>query len=220
MSKKKPPKIEMPTDEEVARFSGKGKSASAEETPTATAQADQGPAPRAEPAGEQPAEGATLTEVEELKDKLARARAEVANVQRRSANERTEAVRFALVDFMRDLLPVIDDFERSLQAAEAAGDKDSIVKGARLIYDNLLQLLKKHHVEPIEAQGRPFDPALHEAMMQQPSADLPPGSVLEEVQRGYKLHDRVIRPTRVIVSAAPPDEEGSAESGADEDQAS
>ena len=220
MSKKKPSKIKMPTDEELARFGGKRKSASAEEVPTATAQADQEPAPRAKLVGEQPAKGAPPTEVEELKDKLARARAELANVQRRSANERTEAVRFALVDFMRDLLPVIDDFERTLQAAEAAGDKDSIVKGTRLIYDNLLQLLKKHNVEPIEARGRAFDPALHEAMMQQPSADLPPGSVLEEVQRGYKLHDRVIRPTRVIVSAAPPDEEGSAESGADEDQAS
>jgi len=204
MSKKQEPKIELPTQEEVATFGGEGRTATG-----------QGPVSAETP--QPPAAEATISaEVDGLKDKLARARAELANVQRRSAQERADAVRFAVADFLRELLPVIDDLERTLQAAEGSDARDTIVQGARLIFDNLQGLLRKHNVELIEAKGQPFDPSLHEAMMQQPSAEMPPNSVLEEVQKGYKLHEQVIRPTKVIVSAAPDEADGTDEVPGDE----
>lgn len=140
--------------------------------------------------------------IEALEDSLLRAKADYQNLQRRMQTERSEAIRFANADLMRALLPVLDDLERSLHAAEATGDTKNLVEGVRLIYENLYKALTDNGLEPIEALKKPFDPGVHEALMLQPSADVPPGTVLEEVARGYKLRDRVIRPTRVIVSRA------------------
>ena len=126
-------------------------------------------------------------------------------MQRRAAKEKADAVRFAVADFARDVLSVVDDFERTLAAADSEPDT-GIAEGARLVYDNLMKILRSHHIEEIEAEGQPFDPACHEAVMQQPSDEHPPQTVLQEIQRGYRLHDRLLRPAKVVVSAAPPDE--------------
>jgi len=150
-------------------------------------------------------EGGESSEVSQIRDKLLRARAELSNIQRRAAKEKSDAVRFAVADFARDVLSVVDDFERTLAAADSEPDT-GIVEGARLVYDNLMKILRSHHIEGIEAEGQPFDPACHEAVMQQPSDEHPPQTVLQEIQRGYRLHDRLLRPAKVIVSAAPPGE--------------
>ena len=136
-------------------------------------------------------------------DKFLRAKADYQNLQKRAAEQQRNAIHYANADFARALLQVLDDFERTLEAAEKAPEADSVVAGVKLVYEKLLKLLGDHDVEPIESLGQPFDPHLHEALMQEPSETLPPDSVLREIQRGYKLHDRVLRPSRVVVSKAP-----------------
>ena len=83
-----------------------------------------------------------------------------------------------------------------------AGESETVAEGVRLVYQNLLKALCEHGLEAIETGGEPFDPSVHEAMMQQPSADHPVGTILEEFARGYKLRDRVLRPSKVVVSKA------------------
>ncbi len=136
-------------------------------------------------------------------DRYLRAKADYQNLQKRAAEEQRNAIRYANADFARSLVQVLDDFERTLQAAEHAPQEDSIMSGVKLVYGKLLKLLGDYHVEPIEALGQPFDPHVHEALMQEPCETLPPGSVLREIERGYKLHDRVLRPARVVISTAP-----------------
>ena len=141
--------------------------------------------------------------VASLENSLLRAKADYQNVQRGSALDRAEAIGYANGELMKSLLGVIDDFERSLEAAETSGNLDAVVDGVRLVYENLVKALGTHGLERIEALHRPFDPNFHEAMMQQPSADLAPGSVMEEIPKGYRLRDRVLRPAIVVVSKAP-----------------
>ncbi len=136
-------------------------------------------------------------------DKFLRAKADYQNLQKRAAEEQRNAIRYANGDFARSLVQVLDDFERTIEAAEEAPEADSIMSGVKLVHEKLLKLLSDHHVEPIEALGQPFDPHLHEALMQEPCETLPPDSVIREIERGYKLYDRVLRPARVVISKAP-----------------
>ena len=147
--------------------------------------------------------GAAAKKNMDWQDRFLRAKADYQNLQKRAAEEQRNAIRYANADFARSVVQVLDDFERTLQAAEDAPEEDSIMSGVKLIYEKLLKLLGDYHVEPIEALGQPFDPHVHEAMMQEPCETLPPGSVLREIERGYKLHDRVLRPARVVISKAP-----------------
>ncbi len=147
--------------------------------------------------------GAAEQENIDWQDKFLRAKADYQNLQKRAADEQRNAIRYANADFARALVQVLDDFERTLEAAEKAPEADSVVSGVKLVYEKLLKLLGDHDVEPIESLGQPFDPHLHEALMQEPCATLPPDSVLREIERGYKLHDRVLRPARVVISKAP-----------------
>lgn len=138
-----------------------------------------------------------------LEDSLLRAKADYQNLQRRSAVERSEALRYANAELMKALVVVLDDFERSLQAAGDSNRRDAIMEGVQLVYQNLVKALNEHGLEAIQAGGMPFDPEVHEALMSQPSKDATPGTVLEEVAKGYRLRDRVIRPAKVIVAQAP-----------------
>jgi len=160
------------------------------------------PAAGAQTAPETDAAGELKARAEALEDSLFRARADYQNLQRRSATERAEAVRFANAELLRSLVGVLDGFERSLAAASDAASLPAVVEGVRLVYQNLLQALQTHGLERIEALHRRFDPTLHDALMQQPCADHPSGTVIEEVAKGYRLRDRVLRPSKVIVSQA------------------
>lgn len=137
-----------------------------------------------------------------LEERLLRVAADFENRRKRVEQQRSDAVRFANVDLLRAVLLIVDDFDRSLAAAGQADSIESVVEGVSLIHANLLKTLRDFGLEEIEALHKPFDPACHEALMQQPSADHPEGTVLEEVARGYRLHDRVVRPSKVIVSKA------------------
>lgn len=137
-----------------------------------------------------------------LEESLLRAKADFQNLQRRSTIERSEAIRFANTELMRALMPILDDLERALAAAEVGEDINPIAEGVRLVYTKFLKALGEHGLEQIDALGQPFDPEVHEALMRQPSHDLPPGMVVQEVAKGYRLRDRVIRPAKVIVTQA------------------
>lgn len=141
-----------------------------------------------------------------LEDKILRAKADFQNLQRRSATERAEAIRYANADLMRSLLTVADDFERSLDAAKDSDNQASIVDGVRLVYENFMKALRDHGLESVPGVGEPFDPHVHEAMLQQPSTDHPDGTVIEEITKGYRLRDRIVRPGKVIVSKNPDNE--------------
>lgn len=141
----------------------------------------------------------------DFKDKFLRAQAEIANVTRRLNEERSLAVRNANATFARELLGVLDNFERLMASAADRPANDPVVQGAKLIFDSLLKVLRNHGVEPIETVGQPFDPRLHEAILHQPSDVVPEGHVVAEMTRGYKMNDRVLRAAVVAVARKPDD---------------
>jgi molecular chaperone GrpE len=139
---------------------------------------------------------------EDLKDQLLRSRAEFANYQRR-AKQQADADRvYAIGNLARDLLDAIDNLERATSALRSTAS-ESITSGLDMVQKQLLGTLAKYGVEPIGALGTPFDPNVHDAIMQQPSAEHPEGTVVAELGKGYMIHDRVLRPSKVAVSVKP-----------------
>ncbi|MFL5959784.1 MAG: nucleotide exchange factor GrpE [Gaiellaceae bacterium] len=136
-------------------------------------------------------------------DRLLRLAADFENYKKRAARERQEYVALANERLIGELLPILDDLERALSAAEQH-EEAQLEEGVRLVHRSLAGLLERHGVEPIETDGK-FDPHVHEALLSQPS-EAEEGSVLDVVQKGYKLGDRVVRPARVVVAAAPASE--------------
>ena len=139
-------------------------------------------------------------EKDELFGKLQRVSADYANFQKRVPKQINDTIGYEKERIIKTLLPALDNFEHTLQNAHSAEDVGVLVKGIRIIYDQLLDILKSHGVEQIEALGENFDPAVHEAMTQQTDPDKEENIVLEEFQKGYKLNGRVIRPSKVIVN--------------------
>ncbi|MCG3136337.1 MAG: Protein GrpE [Phycisphaerae bacterium] len=142
------------------------------------------------------------SEAVDWKDKYLRAKADFANYQRRTADEQQLAVRFANAGLAKNLLDILDDLERLLAASKASTVIDPI-PAVQLINDKLLKMLRDQQVEPVPSQGQPFDPHCHEALLQQSSDTAPPGTVLQELRKGYRMRDRVLRPAQVIVAATP-----------------
>ena len=140
-------------------------------------------------------------QIDELEDRLLRLTAEYDNFRKRSQREKAEARQFANQHLLEKQLPVLDNFEMALTAAK---DADPAIRdGVQMIYDQFVGVLKDAGVEPIDAEGEPFDPNIHEAISQQETTDVEEGTVVQQVQRGYKLNDRLVRPARVIVARAP-----------------
>jgi molecular chaperone GrpE len=137
----------------------------------------------------------------ELEDLLRRRQAEFENYRRRVERERAEFVEYAAMESVRALLPTLDDFERALQAAESvAAAEDEFVRGFELIYKRLLETLTRQGLEPIQAQGQPFDPHVHEAVQRVEEEGAEDGTILEEYQRGYTYKGRLLRPSMVKVA--------------------
>lgn len=135
-------------------------------------------------------------------DRYLRAAAEAENVRKRASRDVENARRFALENFGRDLLPVKDSLEMGIQAAENA-DVASLLEGKEATLKLLSTTLERFGIEEVDPAGEPFDPAFHEAMTLQPSADAEPGTVLTVVQKGYVLNGRLLRPAMVVVAAEP-----------------
>ena len=148
--------------------------------------------------------GALQAERDELFDRLQRLAAEFDNFRKRSAREQAEQATRANERLVKELLPVVDDLGRALEAA-ADHEEAKLEEGVRLVHRSLESLLERQGVAEIETEGR-FDPHVHEALLTQPS-ELPEGEILQVIQKGYSLGDRVLRPARVVVSAGPPEEQ-------------
>jgi molecular chaperone GrpE len=156
----------------------------------------------AEIAGAALADDAT-SELAAANDRFLRMQAEMQNLRNRTSREIADERRYAALPVLRDLLPVVDNIDRAIEAAEKAGDAGKLLEGFRLVRQQLMTVLSQHKLERIEAQGQAFDPNIHQAILQQPSADVPAGHVTLVTQQGYTLHDRVVRPSQVIVSSGP-----------------
>jgi molecular chaperone GrpE len=142
-------------------------------------------------------------------DQLQRSRAEFANYQKRSKTQADADRVYAVGTLARDLLDGLDNLQRATDALRASG-ASGITEGLDMVHRQLLATLSKHGVEPISALGKPFNPNEHEAMIQQPDSEHPEGSVVAELSKGYKIHDRVLRPSKVAVSIAPVTQRSSA----------
>lgn len=162
--------------------------------------------PQAQPPSEGEGLEARLQKAERQRDEFAnlakQARADFENYQKRAARDLATERRFAQMPLAGDLLPALDNLERAMAAAKQAGDSGPLAQGVAMVQAQLLDVLRRHGVTKIEAQGQPFDPNLHQAVMQQPSAEHPSQTVLQVLEQGYLIHDRVLRPARVVVSTA------------------
>jgi molecular chaperone GrpE len=145
---------------------------------------------------------------DEALDLARRAQADFENYQKRSQRDLVTERRYAQSPLAADLLPALDNLDRAIAAAQQAGDKGSLAQGVAMVQGQLLDVLRRHGVTRVEAQGKPFDPNQHQAVMQQPTRDHPPGTVTQVLEQGYLLYDRVLRPARVVVSAALPTGDG------------
>ncbi|MDP4856851.1 MAG: nucleotide exchange factor GrpE [Desulfobacterales bacterium] len=141
-------------------------------------------------------------EAEENFDRLLRVSAEFENYKKRTAREMVDFQKYANQSLLRELLPIIDNLELAIKAAaEAADSTDTcLLDGVELTRKEILKVFENFHVEPIEALGKPFDPNFHEAVMREESDEHPENTVVNELQKGYLMHDRLLRPSMVVVA--------------------
>jgi molecular chaperone GrpE len=147
-------------------------------------------------------------QVAELKDKLLRAQADWDNSRKRLERTKDEAVRYAAEGLLEKLLPVLDNFEMGMQAAQNATDAKAIAQGFEMVLAQLRQVMRDAGVEPVDAMGQPFDPHRHEALGHQDSDEHPEGHVIMQTRKGYKLKDRLLRPASVFVARKPGEQQG------------
>jgi molecular chaperone GrpE len=147
---------------------------------------------------------AARTEAQRLREQLLRTAADFDNYKKRVRRETEDAERRAREELLRDLLPVFDNLERATQHAEQASDVKSLADGISMVLRMFGDTLGRMGIERIQAVGQAFDPALHEAVQQMETTEHPAGSVAAEVQAGYRLGDRLVRPAMVVVAKPPP----------------
>lgn len=156
------------------------------------------------------AEGAASDDVQKLKSDLEKAKndylyllAEFDNFRKNAIKERSELVKFGSERLVREFLGILDNFERAMEAAAAGnGDGSVLREGVQMILNDLRHMLQKFGVEEISAEGETFDPSKHEALSSEPRADMEPGRVARVLKKAYKMHDKILRPAQVTVSAA------------------
>jgi molecular chaperone GrpE len=140
-------------------------------------------------------------ELAEAKDRALRTQAELDNYRKRIQREMDDTLRYANMNLMRDLLPVVDNLHRAAESAEKTSDVAGLLAGVKMVATQFEDVLARHHCKRISAHGEAFDPNVHEAIAQQPSEEHAQGTVMLEATTGFQLHDRVVRPTQVIVSS-------------------
>jgi len=169
----------------------------------------------AAPAESAAAETLTPAQIEELKaqaakaaehwDRLVRSTADLDNYKKRAARERQEAIKYANESLMQKLLPVLDNFEAAIAAVQSSGAENaqSLLTGVTMIQQQLRSALTEAGLEEVEAHGKPFDPNFHEAVSQAESEEHPEGHVMQQLRKGYRLRDRLLRPATVVVAKPP-----------------
>jgi len=143
------------------------------------------------------------TEAEKNLELYLRSQAEMENMRKRLEREKTDFLKFANENLIKDLLPILDNLERALDHAKFNESTEGFLEGLKLIYESFVNTLTKFGIKPVPALGQRFDPHVHEAVMQREDPDAEENTVLEEVQKGYFLNDRLVRPSMVVVSRRP-----------------
>jgi molecular chaperone GrpE len=180
-----------------------------QDDPAGTAQPDVPSQGDGDPADGEVAVGASevqslRNDLNSMKDKYLRSLADCQNIQKRAAAERIEAVQRGQAEMVKALLPVLDNFERTVESAKGAKNLQSVVEGVRIVHDQLLKVLGEFGLERMTlARGDPFDPEYHQAVAQHPSDEVDPGNILHVAQAGYAMRGRLLRPASVVVAAAP-----------------
>ena len=162
------------------------------------AKAEAGLQPAPETAGK-----AAPAETDMLKDRLLRLQADFENFRKRTLREKNELYQRANMDLLQEILPAIDHFELGLNMAEQHKVEKAVIDGLKLVYDQLMNALKKFGVATIEAEGQTFDPNFHEAVTHVPSEEQPADTIIAVTRRGYKLGDLLLRASQVVVSSGP-----------------
>src|SRR3954468_7191907 len=150
--------------------------------------------------GEDGSEG-LQADLERFRDLALRSQADFENYKKRSAREREEAIKYANTSLLERLVAVVDNFELGLEAARAEGEKSPVFSGMTMVHKQLMDFLADSGLQPIDAAGQKFDPNLHEAIAHEPSAEVAEGTVIRQTRRGYKMKDRLLRPSSVVVSS-------------------
>lgn len=136
-------------------------------------------------------------------DRFLRAAAELENYKKRTQKEMADFRKYANASLVKELLGIVDNLERAIESLHGGNEDGQLSEGLDLTLKELLKVFKTFHARPIEALGKPFDPCYHQAMMQQETTDQPGNIVLNELQKGYMIHDRLLRPAMVVVSTSP-----------------
>lgn len=147
-------------------------------------------------------------QIAQYKDLLLRKAAEFDNYKKRVEGESLTMARFAKVDLLTELLPVVDDFHRSLKLVRESKDASAVARGVELIHQKLMKFLESQGMKAMETVGKEFDVRYHDALLQVQREDVPPHTIIEEVEKGYFLDDRVIRHAKVVVSTSPAGDSG------------
>src|SRR2546425_6622138 len=142
-------------------------------------------------------------DLDRFRDLAMRSQADFENYKKRCAREKDDAIKYANKDLLERLVAIVDNFELGLEAARGEGEKSPIYSGMSLVLKQLQDFLTENGLQPIEAVGQKFDPNLHEAIAHEPSNEIPEETVIRQTRRGYRLKDRLLRPSAVVVSSGP-----------------
>jgi len=142
-------------------------------------------------------------DLDRFRDLALRSQADFENYKKRSAREKEEAIKYANSSLLEKLIAIVDNFELGLEAARAEGEKSPVFSGMSMVLKQLMDFLAESGLQPIDATGQKFDPNLHEAIAHEPSDEFPEGVVVRQTRRGYRMKDRLLRPSSVVVSSGP-----------------
>src|SRR5256714_7262014 len=159
------------------------------------------PAPAAESAQPEDDTDGLQADLDRFRDLALRSQADFENYKKRAAREKEEAIKYANSSLLEKLIAIVDNFELGLEAARAEGEKSPVFSGMSMVFKQLMDFLADSGLQPIGAAGQKFDPNLHEAIAHEPSDEVPEGTVIRQMRRGYKLKDRLLRPSSVVVSS-------------------
>ena len=142
-------------------------------------------------------------DLDRFRDLALRSQADFENYKKRAAREKDGAIKYANSALLEKLIPIVDNFELGLEAARAEGENSPVFSGMSMVLKQLMDFLKENGLQPIDATGQKFDPNLHEAIAHEPSDEFPEGVVVRQTRRGYRMKDRLLRPSSVAVSSGP-----------------
>ena len=152
---------------------------------------------------EQDEDDSLQADLDRFRDLALRSQADFENYKKRAAREKEEAIKYANSALLEKLIAIVDNFELGLEAARGEGEDSPVFSGMNMVLKQLMDFLADHGLQPIDATGQKFDPNLHEAIAHEPSADVGEGVVIRQTRRGYRLKDRLLRPSSVVVSSGP-----------------